>query len=153
MLGFSYPAPELGILGHHIRDISAIQNCIMNSCRGFYMFAKHVEAVGEEFQPVERAAAVPGVESGVRCLAFELDYEIDHRLRTLCVHLCLGIGVPGETDIQVIEETLACHIEFAADRLLGWSAIKAYCPLQFSFGDQLLHSQSRSKTCSAEEIV
>jgi len=86
------------------------------------MLAHQIDAVGAEFSRVERAASKPGNSSGVRCFAKELDPHTVGGRRPDIRNGGIRVGMPVQHSIQVVEQALACHIDFGPFGLLGGAA-------------------------------
>jgi hypothetical protein len=117
------------------------------------VLAHQVEAMGEELDRVESAAAVPGVERGVRRLAAEGHPEVDHRLAAPGVGADRAVRMPGEDDVHVLKQPLADQVELAADRLLGRRAVEADGALELAGLDQLLDRGRGAEARDPEEVV
>ena len=69
-----------------------------------------------------------------------------------CV-LVVSARVPGQTDVQVVEQPLASHIDFAADRFFGGRAVIANRAPQLPRRDQFLDCRRGSQAPRPEQIV
>ena len=61
--------------------------------------------------------------------------------------------MPGQTHIQIVEQTLPRHINFAANRFFGRCAVKTNRAPQLACSDQFFKSHRRPEACRAEQIV
>lgn len=151
--GIAEPTPELRTIGHDIRGIAGSRNGVMHANRGFNVLAHQVDAMREKFEAVQGAAAIPRIDSSVGRTALEIDPDIhQRRARDGGGARAIG-GVPGQTHVQIVEQSSTCHIRFPAKPLLGRGAIIADCAGEFLRRDQLFDGGRRGQTPDAKEVM
>ena len=101
------------------------------------MFSQQIECVRKQLEAIQRAAAVPGIKGSVGRCSRKLEDRFDHRLRARHIDLGVTARVPGHGDVEIIEQPVARHVDFATDRFFGRRAVETNRPGQFSGFDQL----------------
>src|SRR5579883_2379597 len=83
----------------------------------------------------------------------ELNEEVDLRPGALGVGGRHGARVPGQGDVQVIEQAGAGHVELADERLLGRAAVEADSALELAGGDLLLDGDGGPQGGGPEQVM
>ena len=145
--------PHPGVLGHHVGRFTAGLDHVMDSGGRLDMLPHHVDAVGHEFHRIERTPPVPRIERGVRGLAPELDGEV-------VVGLGAGVGngvdrggMPVERGVEVVEQTVACHVGLADQGFLGRGAVQPNGALDALRFHGPLERNGRADGTGAEQVM
>src|SRR6185436_11226498 len=137
----------------HVWHIATALNDVVHSDRRFDKFAHAIQTGCEELECRNRASTVPGIGGGVSGLAFELDDEVDDCLRAVDVSYDLILGMPGQTDVNILEETVTSHVDLAANGFFGRRTVKPNGALELAGGDQLFDCHGSTQAGRAKQVV
>jgi hypothetical protein len=143
VVDFAEVVPHARIRGHDVRLIAAVGDHVVRSLLKPQMLAAEVPPDVHQLHGVERRPAAPRVGGGMRALTLErvLDRDDARPGAVSPRHVEVVADVREEADIDVLEDTGAHEIRFAAAELLRHSRPELQRSRQMLPLHDLLHRQ------------
>src|SRR5271167_544998 len=118
----------------------------MEPRRRFNMFAHQVDAMGEEFCRMHRTAPKPGTSSGMCAFPEELDLHLVDCCRAEVGDLGKRPGMPRQSDVKIIEQACASHVDLGSFGLFGGASIQADSAWDLVLSHHILRRDGRPDT-------